>query len=112
MKTIPEILHSPAPWRNLGHHIMREHDISIGNKYGFIRIEEGVADPMNGGEIGQKANADLVVIAPAMYEALKKIHQLANSMQAEPGSLADQISALAYHAFDDIRDPEVENPND
>ena len=106
MKTIPVIPHSPAPWRHLGACILDEHDLSVGNTYSLIRVQEGVQDPTNGGKVGQKANADLVVIAPAMYAALKAIFELTSDI-AEPGSLAHQVLLLAYHAFDAVNPDEI-----
>ena len=105
MKTIPAIPHSPWPWRHMGASVMNDHDLAIGNTYPFICVQEGVPDPKNGGKVSQQANADLIVVAPAMYAALIEIYALTSKI-AEDGSLAHKVAKLASGAFDALRDSE------
>ena len=68
-----------GPWDRHPRNVYGEHDLVVGNQYPLIRILEGVPDPKNLGQEGQHYRAELVKIAPVMYQLLLEILKITDN---------------------------------
>lgn len=107
MKKIPDIRHSQGPWRILNKpYPQAETAIWVGNEYSLAEVRHGADVVKNGGIDGQIANAQLIALAPAMYNALKKIHDLVIAYQ-EDGSTACMVREITVDAFDQLNEFDI-----